>query len=75
MSGKIMLSEEVRKEMLQAIKTYFQKERDEDLGDLAAYLILEFFLETLAPHAYNQGIYDAYRFINDRNEDLLGYLK
>lgn len=75
MAGKIIIAEEAKKEMIQAIKTYFLKERDEDLGDLAAYLIFEFFLESLAPHAYNQGIYDAYKYINDKSEDLLGYLK
>ena len=75
MAGKITITEEAKKEMIQAIKTYFLKERDEDLGDLAAYLILDLFLDTLAPHAYNQGIYDAYKYINDKSEDLLGYLK
>lgn len=75
MSGKIIIAEEAKKEMIQAIKTYFLKERDEDLGDLAAYRIYEFFLETLGPHGYNQGIYDAYKYINDKSEDLLGYLK
>ena len=57
------------------MKAYFVKDHDEDLGDLAASMILEFFLETLAPHAYNQGIYDAYKYISDKSEDLLGYLK
>jgi uncharacterized protein (DUF2164 family) len=75
MAGKIIIAEEAKKEMIQSIKTYFLKERDEDLGDLAAYMIFEFFLETLAPHAYNQGVYDAYKYINDKSEDLLGYLK
>ncbi|ATW28278.1 hypothetical protein DCMF_01085 [Candidatus Formimonas warabiya] len=61
--------------MILEIKTYFLKEKDEDLGDLAAGLILDFFLEKLAPHAYNQGVYDSYKYMSERTEDLLGILK
>ena len=75
MSGKIEINKETRKEMLTAIKTYFLIERDEDLGDLAASLILDFFIEKLGPHAYNQGVYDSYKYMNERTEDLLGIQK
>ncbi|MDP4127910.1 MAG: DUF2164 domain-containing protein [Bacillota bacterium] len=75
MSSKIEINKETRVEMILAIKTYFLKERDEDLGDLAAGLVLDFFMEKLAPHAYNQGVYDSYKYINERTEDLLGILK
>ncbi len=61
--------------MITAIKAYFLKERDEDLGDLAASIILDFFLEELAPHIYNQGVHDSYRYMEERIEDLLGILK
>lgn len=75
MPSQIELNKEIREQMLLAIKTYFLKEREEDLGDLAASLILGFFMEKLAPHAYNQGVYDSYKFMNERTEDLLGILK
>ena len=71
MSSKIEFNKEARESMLLAIKTYFLKERDEDLGDLAASLILDFFTEKLAPHAYNQGVYDSYKYMSERTEDLL----
>lgn len=75
LSSKIVMNKETRREMIQAVKTYFLKERDEDLGDLAASLILDFFMENLAPYAYNQGVYDSYKYMNERTEDLLGILK
>ena len=75
MSSQIELNKEKREQMILAIKTYFLKEREEDLGDLAASLVLSFFMEKLAPHAYNQGVYDSYKFMNERTEDLLGILK
>jgi uncharacterized protein (DUF2164 family) len=75
LASKIEVNKEAKEDMVLAIKTYFLKERDEELGDLAALLILDFFMEKLAPHAYNQGVYDSYKYINDRTEDLLGILK
>jgi uncharacterized protein (DUF2164 family) len=75
LSSKIELNKETKKDMIEDIKTYFLKERDEDLGDLAAALILDFFMEKLAPHAYNQGVYDSYKFMSEKTEDLLEILK
>ncbi len=74
-SRKVEVTKEVKKEMIEAIKTYFLNERDEDLGDLAAGFILDFFLEEMAPHIYNQGVYDSYKYMGERIEDLMGILK
>ncbi|SHH86248.1 DUF2164 domain-containing protein [Sporanaerobacter acetigenes] len=70
MRNKIELNKEKKDEMIRLIKDYFLKERDEDLGDLAAELILDFFVENIAPEFYNQGVYDSYVFIKDKAEDL-----
>ena len=70
MNNKIKLNEERKKEMVSLIKEYFLKEREEDLGDLAALMILDFFIEKLAPEIYNQGINDSYKYVNDKIEDL-----
>jgi uncharacterized protein (DUF2164 family) len=61
--------------MISSIKNYFEKRKDEELGDLAAGLILDFFMHELAPEFYNQGVHDAYKFMNVRCEDLLTLLK
>lgn len=58
--------------MILAIKEYFYNERDEEIGDLAASMILDFFIKELAPRFYNQGIEDSYRFLNDKLGDMLG---
>ena len=71
MDPKIKLSKEKRQYMISSIKTYFMKERDENLGDLAAGIILDFFIDKLAPEFYNQGVYDSYKYMTDRSEDLL----
>ncbi len=71
MSNKIELSKEKKEKMISAIINYFQKERDEEIGYLAATLILDFFTEKLAAEFYNQGVYDSYQRMSQMIEDLL----
>lgn len=75
MRKKFNISREKRENLKNEIKTYFYEERDEELGDLAAEMILGFFMDKLAAEFYNQGIEDSYRYITDRAEDLLGIQK
>ena len=72
---KIKISKEKRNELISKIKEYFYEERDEDLGDLAASLILDFIIEEIAPEFYNQGVYDSYTYMTDRIEDVLSLQK
>ena len=72
---KINIDEGKRNDMINSIRKYFLDEREEDLGDLAANLILDFFIEKLGPEIYNQGIEDSYKYMNHSIEDLLGLQK
>jgi uncharacterized protein (DUF2164 family) len=72
MSDKIVIGAENRKAMIDLIKTFFLKEREEELGDLAASIFLDFFAKELAPEFYNQGVFDSYQYLNDKLEDVLG---
>jgi len=74
-NNKINVTMEKRDDMVSAIKNYFLKEREEEIGDLAAGLILEFIIEELAPEFYNQGVYESYKYIEDLIEDLLSIQK
>ena len=74
-NNKIKLTSEKREYMISAIKNYFSNERDEDLGDLASGMILDFFIDELSTEFYNQGVYDSYVYMNDRCEDLLSIQK
>ena len=67
----IKISKEKRDEMVSAIKNYFSRERDEEIGDLAAGLMLDFIIAELAPEFYNQGVYDSHKFLEKQMEDLL----
>ncbi|HHX62171.1 MAG TPA: DUF2164 domain-containing protein [Epulopiscium sp.] len=65
------LNKEKKDIMIEEIKNYFANERDEDLGDLASSLILDFFIEKLGPEMYNQGIQDAKQYMEERVMDML----
>ena len=71
----IKLTKEKRDEMLSAIKNYFSKEREEEIGDLASGLILDFIIKELAPEFYNLGVCDSYKYMQDTIEDLLSIQK
>lgn len=73
--SKFNLSKEQKEAMVSAIRTYFLEEREEDIGDLAANMMLNFIIDELAPEFYNIGVYDSYKYMSDRVEDLLSIQK
>lgn len=72
MKPRIQLSKENKEQMIKEIKGFFLKERDEEIGDLAASLFLNFVIENLAATFYNQGVEDCIVFMKDKLDDLYG---
>ncbi len=66
----IELSAENKKTAIDEIKQFFEQERDETLGDLASGIILDFILEKIGPHIYNQAIADTQTYMSEKVEDL-----
>ena len=48
-----------RKRIISEIQYFYHQERDEEIGELAAGTILDFFAEQIGPHYYNAGVKDA----------------
>ena len=69
---KIKLSKEQRKELIAAVKSYFLENSDEEIGDLKAGFLLDFFMSKLSPPVYNQAIKDAQAYFQQKVEDLDG---
>ena len=67
----ISLTKETRDRMVLEIKSFFANERDEEIGDLAAGILLDFILEKIGPEIYNLGVEESYRYLKDAAEDLL----
>ncbi len=66
----IALSEDSQKRALNSIITYFDERLEQEIGVLQAQLLLDFFLEELAPSVYNKAVYDAQTFIHGQVADI-----
>jgi len=71
---RIKLEREKRDEMVKAIIYYFKTDRDEEIGQLAAGLVLDFVIEKLAPEFYNQGVLDSCAYMDEKVEDMQSLL-
>jgi uncharacterized protein (DUF2164 family) len=69
------LSKEKKEHMVSEIKTYFFKERNEEIGDLASALLLEFFIEKLAPEFFNQGVAESHKYMSKQLDDVFSLQK
>ena len=66
----IKIPDEARQRMVASIRRYFEQELDEEIGELKAGLLLDFFLEEIAPTVYNQALGDAQAWLLGKVEDL-----
>ena len=68
----LTLSDDASKQSIASIRKYFADDLDQDIGDLKAGLVLEFFLKEIGPSVYNSAIADAQTYMRDRVADLDG---
>jgi uncharacterized protein (DUF2164 family) len=66
----IRLADATRTQVLDSIKRFFSEELDEEIGDLRAERVFDFFAAEIAPSVYNQALADAQSFIVEKAEDL-----
>ncbi|MGG5254170.1 DUF2164 domain-containing protein [Neobacillus sp. SM06] len=70
----IQFTKQQKDAMIREIQRYFYEERNEEIGNLAAENLLEFFKQNLGPHFYNEAIKDARLLVeqkmNSIEEDL-----
>jgi uncharacterized protein (DUF2164 family) len=70
----IELDKDSRSEAVQSIQDYFTQKRDEELGNLEAGFLLDFFLEQIGPTIYNRAVSDAQALMQDKLIDIDGEL-
>jgi uncharacterized protein (DUF2164 family) len=68
----IELPAEAKKQALGSIKRYVAESFEQDIGDLKAGLLLDYFLREIAPTVYNQAVADARKYFQARVGDLEG---
>lgn len=66
----IKLPKEQRDAMIEDIRHFFEMERDEIIGHLAADHLLEFFLQEIGPAVYNQALSDCRILAGQRMQSL-----
>ena len=67
---KIKLSKAEKQKLINEIQTFFQEERGEEIGIIAAEIVLDFMMENIGKYAYNKALDDAKGWFEQRLEDL-----
>lgn len=68
----IQLKPDTTRQLQASIKRFAAEHLDDEIGDLKAMLLLEFFLKEIGPSVYNQAIADAQKYFQERALDLEG---
>lgn len=66
----VELTAETRKQAIASIRRYFGEYLDQDIGDLKAQLLLDYFLKEIAPSVHNAAIDKTQTYLRDRVADL-----
>lgn len=68
----LQLSDERRERLVQSLEGFYLEEFDETLSEFRAAQLLDFVLESIAPHVYNQAVQDARAFMQRKLDELDG---
>ncbi len=66
----VEIAREKRKDAILSLQQYFERNMPEPVGDLAAGLLLDFFLQEIGPLIYNGAIADAQSRMTQRLTEL-----
>lgn len=66
----IELTKQQSQEAVASLRRYFDQELEQELSEMRAKFLLEYFLKEIAPLAYNQGVKDAESYFRTNIEDL-----
>jgi uncharacterized protein (DUF2164 family) len=61
-----------RKQAIHSISRYLLEELEQEIGEMQAGFLLDYYHTEIAPIAYNQGVGDARRYLEEKMEDLTG---
>jgi uncharacterized protein (DUF2164 family) len=67
---KLDISKKKEKEITNHIQVFFEEERSEEIGIIAAQKVLDFFMEDLGEDIYNKALDDSRKWFSKRMEDI-----
>jgi uncharacterized protein (DUF2164 family) len=62
----IQLPKEQKDQIIRLVQSYFEEERSETIGGLAAEQLIDFMITQLGPYLYNKAIDDARKMLTQR---------
>jgi len=68
----INLDPQTESYLIESIRRFFAEDLEEDIGELKARAVLDFFVRELGPGVYNQAIADAQQSLERAVSDLSG---
>ena len=70
MKKEIEIKKEKKLKLVSEIKSWFLDNRDEEIGDLQAELLIDFLTEKVGAEIYNQALNDSLYWFKGRMSDL-----
>jgi uncharacterized protein (DUF2164 family) len=68
----IKLTKEAEQRAVVSIQRYFIENLEDDIGDLKASLLLDYFLREIGPSVYNKAVAEVQAHLQERVTDLDG---
>lgn len=68
--SKIELTPAIKERIIYDIQEFFAKEREEHIGNIESERLLEFMMKKVGPMFYNQAIFDAHSFMEDKVQEV-----
>lgn len=72
---KITLSNENRGDAIKSIQKFFLTERDEEISDFQASMLLDFILKDVGIYIYNQALSDSHQLMLQKIEEIFSLEK
>lgn len=66
----IVFSKEEQRDLIPRIKAFVRDELDQEIGDLQASMLMDFFAEKLGHAVYNRALYDAQALIAAKADEM-----
>ncbi|MFF2482797.1 DUF2164 domain-containing protein [Paenibacillus sp. NPDC058071] len=67
---KLKLQREQKEALIESVQHYFETERSETIGSIAAEQLLDYMIQELGPHIYNHAIKDARKTVSERLQSV-----
>ncbi|MBW7473890.1 DUF2164 domain-containing protein [Paenibacillus oenotherae] len=66
----IKLPKEEKDAIINSVQAYFEEERSETIGALAAEQLIDFMIQELGPYVYNKAIADSRQLITEKTAQI-----